>query len=455
MEAGKLTPISARFNIIALLPICLLLFACQKQGTGGMVKVNQPDTFSFQKKPGSRIVFLSTQLNPVEEAGKMRNQILKDFPGEVDFRPNDNVYLFRQINSLLQNNPSESILVGALHGDLATLYEEGSLRPMTDIYSGLAGRTFSENLLKLSKLDGKDIYYIPWMQASFVVAVNKKALKYLPADANLEELTYFQLYHWAREIMLKTGKKALGFPAGTKGLMHRFFQGYLYPSYTGSTLLKFRSPEAVQMWQFFKEMWQVVNPASLVYSTMADPLLADDVWIAWDHSARLAKVFEEKPDDFVAIPAPIGPRGRGFMPVLSGLGIPKNVRITADPALLIDYLTQPAIQNRTLRETGFFPLVISAENTSIALPLGELSRAVEKQAAARNAIPTLLPIGLGERGTEYNNLFMLTFSDIVLGGGRIADVLNSNARELQKIINATNARSWLPDSSKERPSQIE
>ena len=31
------------------------------------------------------VVFLSTQLRPISEAQKMRNFILKDFPGEVDY----------------------------------------------------------------------------------------------------------------------------------------------------------------------------------------------------------------------------------------------------------------------------------------------------------------------------------------------------------------------------------
>ena len=35
-------------------------------------------------QPG-RLVFLSTQLRPIEEAQKMRNVILKDFPWEVDY----------------------------------------------------------------------------------------------------------------------------------------------------------------------------------------------------------------------------------------------------------------------------------------------------------------------------------------------------------------------------------
>src|ERR1700730_5047078 len=32
-----------------------------------------------------RLIFLSTQLRPIEEAQKMRNLILKGFPGEVDY----------------------------------------------------------------------------------------------------------------------------------------------------------------------------------------------------------------------------------------------------------------------------------------------------------------------------------------------------------------------------------
>jgi multiple sugar transport system substrate-binding protein len=34
-----------------------------------------------------RLIFLSTQLRPIEEAQKMRNVILKDFPRDVDYVP--------------------------------------------------------------------------------------------------------------------------------------------------------------------------------------------------------------------------------------------------------------------------------------------------------------------------------------------------------------------------------
>jgi multiple sugar transport system substrate-binding protein len=435
--------------------ILILLFSCAKRNAQEPEASKQPKAFVFQRKPTADITFLSTQMNPVEEAGKMRNVILKDFPGKVDFRPNDSSYLFSQIDAMLQGDPTRSIVIGALHGDLVRLYEKDSLRPLNELFVDLGKREFSETLLKLCRLNGKDIYYLPWMQASFVMVANKKALPYLPEGADLNVLSYDQLLQWVKNITANTGKKALGFPAGGKGLMHRFFQGYLYPSFTASTLLKFRSPDARAMWSYFKDLWTYAHPGSLVYSTMAEPMLTGDVWIAWDHTARLVKAFEARPDDFIAFPAPIGPKGRGFMAVISGLSVPKDMAGIESPAALIDFLTQPVIQIRTLRETGFFPVVAYGAKDGIPRYLQELSSAVDMQANSRYSIPTLVPMGLGERGGDFNNLFMLTFSEIVLEGKDPTRVLNAKARELQQILDEENANCWLPDVSLERPCIIE
>ena len=401
--------------------------------------------FVFAKKPASPISFLSTQLNPVEEEAKMKTVILKDFPGEVDFLPNDNSFIATRIAAIRRDGSSRSILIGALHGDLSALREGGLLRPLDEVYAGLEGRTFFPNLIGLSRLaDGKS-YYIPWMQATFVMVANRKALPYLPAGARLESLTYDQLLQWAKAIEDKTGMKALGFPAGTKGLIHRFFEGYLYPSFTGSTVVKFRSPEAERMWAYFRNLWIYANPGSLSYSTMAEPLLTGDVWIAWDHTARLMKAFSERPKDFVAFPAPRGPKGLGFMTVVSGLAVPAGVEDPASAEILIDYLTRPEIQRRTLVETGFFPVVTDSGPGSLPESLGELHRAVEAQTKAQDAVLTLLPVGLGKSAGDFDALYTLTFSDIVLGGKDIRSVLDGHAEELQAILDRQKARCWPPD----------
>jgi multiple sugar transport system substrate-binding protein len=440
--------------ILASLALSAFSLSCSGREKGNATASAKEPEFSFSRKPSARITFLSTQLNPIEEAGKMRNSILKDFPGTVDFRPNDNSLIFSQIGSTLKGEPSQAILIGALHGDMQNLYEKGALARMDEVFSVMDKRGFVKSLVELSRLDGTNSYYIPWMQASFVMAANKKALPYLPKGASLENLTYAQLLEWSKNVFEKTGKKTLGFPAGETGLMHRFFQGYLYPSFTASTLLKFRGVEAAGMWEYFKQLWRYANPGSLSYVSMSDPLLMGEVWIAWDHSARLTKAFEAEPDGFIAFPAPIGPKGRGFMPVISGLAIPKSARNVEDASILIDYLTRPEIQARTLRETGFFP-VVAGSGAAVSKGLSELSGAIERQAAGRDSIPALLPIGLGERGGDYNKIFMLTFSEIVLEGKPEKTALDENAKELQDILDQENAKCWLPDVSDSRPCEIE
>ena len=446
------------FGFLLLAAACIVAMSaisCTRRTPATTATTISAEPFSFSQKPTAGITFLSTQLNPVEESWKMRNAILKEFPGTVDFRPNDNAYLLELIDSELKKNPAASVLVGALHGDLKSLYERGALQPLNGQYQQLNARDFSQDLMQLSRFNGRDTFYIPWMQASFVMAANKKALPYLPKGASLDSLTYLQLQEWAANIYKKTSKKALGFPAGEKGLMHRFFQGYLYPSFTDSTLLKFRTPAAAAMWDYFKRLWSYVQPSSLVYSTMSEPLLIDEVWIAWDHTARLTKAFQERPDDFVAFPAPKGPKGRGFLAVISGLALPAAAADTANSAMLIDYLTQPAIQERTLTETGFFPVLSGAASDATPAYLRNLDKAIKDQMNAKDSILTLMPIGLGDQADNYNSYFMLTFSEIVLEGKDIQGVLDRNAKKLQDIIDKENLDCWLPDTSAERPCRIE
>ena len=68
---------------------------------------------------------------------------------------------------------------------------------------------------------------------------------------------------------------------------------------------------------------------------MQEPLLSGDVWVAFDHIARLGEAFNQKPDDFVAFPAPAGPKGRAFMPVLAGMAVPKGAPDVAQAKELV------------------------------------------------------------------------------------------------------------------------
>src|SRR5712691_6450381 len=64
------------------------------------------------------LIFLSTQLRPIEEAQKMRNLILKGFPREVDYVTEQPQQFPVRIKAERQGSKQTTDVVGALHGEL-------------------------------------------------------------------------------------------------------------------------------------------------------------------------------------------------------------------------------------------------------------------------------------------------------------------------------------------------
>ncbi len=449
--------VSIIFLIVSVLLV--LLNACtageKPDGETDKKTVNITESNTETTSDNESIIFLSTQLNPAPEANKMRKFILKDFEGSVIFQPSDDGLINKMLDLEMETNPHRSFLVGGLHGDLLNFKTEDSLKPLDDFLESLTGRKFIPDFVDLAKFNTKFLYYIPWMQATYLMAANKKALKYLPKGADTDDLTYSELILWGKNMYEATGVRKIGFPLGEKGLMYRFFQGYLYPSYTGSILKKFRSPEAVFMWTEFKELWKYVNPASMVHSNMSQPLLTDDIWVTWDHSARLIKALETEPDEFIVFPAPAGPSGRGYIVVLSGLSIPRDSTVTKGAYNLIEYLTRPEIQIVTLNNTGFFPVVDFPEEKIESKALKQFGKAISLQSKLPGGIPTLLPMGLGELGSEFNSIYLLAFSSIILENKNISSTLDNFSVRLQNIMDKAGADCWPPDISTESPCLLE
>jgi multiple sugar transport system substrate-binding protein len=397
------------------------------------------------------LTFLSTQLRPLEEAQKARTQILKGAPLPVAYVPEEPPQLPIHLQADAQGAHTIS-LVGALHGELAPVV---SLLQPLDAQAGLiAQRGIPEDIAKLARLGGEHLMYVPWMQATYIMAANKKALQYLPQGAKLETLTYAQLAQWAENAEKATGQRVLGFPAGPTGLMARFFEGYLLPSFTGGVVVPFRSADAIAMWDAYKALWRHVNPNSTNYNFMQEPLLAGDVLIAWDHVARLQTAFRSKPDDFVAFPAPAGPKGRSFMPVLVGVAVPKSAPNSAGAAQLIDFLLKPETQIATLRASSFFPVVKVGLPDDLDAGLKLEAQAVQQQQTAPDARPTLLPVGLGSHGGEFDKIFLDTFQRVVLRGQPAKDVLSREGEDMQRVVNAAQAPCWLPDPPSQGACQV-
>jgi multiple sugar transport system substrate-binding protein len=399
------------------------------------------------------VLFLSTQLRPVEEATKMRLSILKG-AGPVTFVAEEPPQFTVRMKAETDAGKRTVSLVGALHGEIGPLVPMGALEPIDDVAAKLSGRGIPASLVQLGKLGTPNQQYIPWMQATYVMAAHRSALAHLPAGADVNTLTYDQLTAWAKTVTEKTGKRGLGFPAGPKGLMHRFFQGYFYPSFTGGVVSTFKSADAEVGWAKLKELWQHVSPNSTSYDFMQEPLLAGEVLIAFDHIARLKDALVAKPNDFVTFPAPAGPKGRGYMPVVAGLAIPKGAPNRAAAVAVIEHLSKPETQLITAAEVGFFPVVKAELPATLAPGVKLIAGAVAATSAAKDALPSLLPIGLGAKGGEFNKVYMDAFQRIVLRGEPIKDVLVSQAKVLDGLMQETKAPCWAPDKPSAGPCPV-
>jgi multiple sugar transport system substrate-binding protein len=396
----------------------------------------------------SEAVFFSTQFVPVEEQEKFRAILAQ---GGFDVTGTEEGPLL----DILLAGSGEIDVIGALHGTFPPLAREDALMNMIDIADDLlADRDIAPAFLDTGLLGTDDfLYYVPWMQATYIMAANVEALDYLPEGADVNALTWDQFAQWCQNILDETGEPRCGLPHA--GLFHRFLEGYLFPSFTGGMVTNFKSDDAVAMMEWARDtLWPTIHPQSINYEFMQEPLLSGEVWVAFDHTARLLDAFNEQPDSFVAFPAPAGPAGRGFMPVVVGLGMPVDAPHPDAGADLIEFLTRPEVQGQVLNELGFFPVVDGVDFSNLPEGIAIEAGAVTAQAAAPDALPALLPVGLGERGGEINQIFRNAFDRIVLNGEDVVTVLNEEGANLQALMNETGAPCWAPDPVSDGPCQV-
>lgn len=399
---------------------------------------------------GDEITFMSTQMRPIEEAEWVRGELLPPFSDltgiGVVFLGAEEPEMATRVLAEYEAQRGTLHLVGDLHANFM-VYTEA----LTDLSGHLAeleaigDRTLAPAFVDLGVMDGIQAY-IPWMQATYIMVANKKALPYMPPGVMGRGLTYDLLLRWAINLYEATGEPKLGIPSGPRALIHRFLHGYAYPSFTGAQVKNFNTPEAVAMWEQLVELWEYVHPGAATLDAIDTALLTEEVWLAWDHTARVRTAVSERPEDFIALPSPAGPMGRGVITVLAGLGIPETSPDKEAAYRLIEYLTAPDTQVSILEGVGFFPVVDEAAGAVPTGGLKILADGVSAQSAAPDLLVSIIPGGFGPRVGEFGKIYTDTFTEIVLMGRPIQDVLDRQGALLDELYEDTGAPLPLPDA---------
>jgi multiple sugar transport system substrate-binding protein len=201
-----------------------------------------------------------------------------------------------------------------------------------------------------------------------------------------------------------------------------------------------------------QRLWAVTNPASVSkeYDAMSGPLLSRDVWVAWDHQARLAAALADT-KDFIAVPAPSGPRGLGYMTAEVVLAIPRGAPNQQGAEALIEWLTREPQQAAAAASLSFFPAVEHVQLAGAQAPELVVDDAYR---ANRAPVETIPAVGLGVSTNDYTRLYQDTFRRIILRSEDIQTVLDDEAPQLQEIVDGAKATCWRPDLRSRGPCHI-
>jgi len=399
----------------------------------------------FATTGGSGMTFFSTQFAPVEEAERFRGVLRKAVSGDVSYVTSDPGPFATQVRTQVDAGSARASLLGGLHGDLAPL-ADGYLTDLTDLLDGLGDLGWPAEFLELAKVGTERTWYVPWAQASYVICARKETLEHLPSGADINRLTYDQFLDWAINARRANGNRpVLALPGGPKGLLHRFTQGFLLPSFTGGQITTYRSREAVEAWEYFRELWRNVVPTSTTYDFLQEPLAAGEATIGWDHAARLVSAPEAEPDQWIMAPSPRGPKGQGYMAVLTGLGIPKGAPEEDVAQKVIASLSRPTAQVDLLRANAFFPTVRVDLPTDLKPAIQLEADAIERQRTAPDAIVALPPTGVGTREGEVSKVFKDSFQSIVLDGADIRSTLDTQSQIMNGLLAELKVPCWAPD----------
>ncbi|MGH3879317.1 MAG: ABC transporter substrate-binding protein [Actinophytocola sp.] len=399
----------------------------------------------FTTTGGSGMTFFSTQFTPVEEAERFRTILRDAIDTEISYVTSEPGPFITQTRTQVDAGSVRTSLLGGLHGDLTPLVAD-HLTDLTDLIAGLGDLGWPAEYLDLARAGTGRTWYVPWAQASYVIAARKEMLEHLPSGADVRALTYDQFLDWARNAReANGGKPVLALPAGPKGLLHRFTQGFLLPSFTGGQITTFRSREAAEAWEYFRELWQECVPTSTSYDFIQEPLASGEAMIGWDHVARLIEAPKREPDKWVMVPSPRGPKGLGYMVVLAGLAIPRGAPDEDTARRLISALSRPETQLDVLRANAFFPTVRADLTGDMPPAITLQADAVNRQRTAPDALLALPPNGLGEREGEVTKVFKDCFQSMVLDERDVRSTLDEQFRILNDLLADIKAPCWAPD----------
>jgi len=276
-------------------------------------------------------------------------------------------------------------------------------------------RTFSSAFKSSISMGGKT-YFAPVGGDVYLMLANKKAMPYLPAGADVQDLTWEEYVKWAVAIADGEGEgKAAVTGVPMKSLVYMY--GGMFLSYGGEFPV-INTPGALKAWKVLADMKDAYTPTVNTYDNVSSPMKTGEAWLTVAHMVRCGEAYRSNPSGYVLAPAPKGPEGIGSIAGTSGFAV-VNGAPNADLAVkFIEYMTEPEMAVRVARGTGgFIPPIDEA--------IAKLGDSPEDEIIAKGISVLMNGVVSGVPGGDYKDwgavkqVYDDAFQELILNRGAI------------------------------------
>lgn len=274
-------------------------------------------------------------------------------------------------------------------------------------------RTFSAAFLE-SLTSGGKTYFAPVGADVYLLLANRKAMKYLPAGVDVQNITWEEYVDWAVAIAEGEGEgkcAVTGVPM--KSLIYMY--GGMFLSYGGEFPVV-NSPGAVEAWKLLTKMKDAYSPTVMTYDNVTIPMKSGETWLTVAHMARMGEAYRSNPADYVLAPAPRGPEGIGSIAGTSGFAVLKGSQNRELALKFIEYMTRPEIAVKVARGTGgFLPPIDEAIEVLGDSPVDEVIKkgVLVLQNGIVSGVPASEYTSWGAVKQVYDDLF----AEMIIGTG--------------------------------------
>jgi len=291
-------------------------------------------------------------------------------------------------------------------------------------------RTFSK-AFSASISAGGTTYFAPVGGDVYLTLANKKALPYLPAGADVQNLTWEEYVQWAVNVAEAEGEgKAAVTGVPMKSLIYMY--GGMFLSYGGEFPV-INSPGAVEAWTLLTKMKDAYTPTVNTYDNVSSPMKNGEAWLTVAHMVRCGDAYKSNPSQYVLAPAPKGPEGIGSIAGTSGFAVMNGAPNEELAVKFIKYMTEPEMAVRIARGTGgFIPPIDEA--------IEKLGDSIEDEIIAKGIQVLKTGVVSGVPGGDYTSwgavkqVYDDAFQELILKRGAVdMDYLNAAQKRIEDL----------------------